>query len=382
MNVLIACDSFKGCMSSFEACASVKKGLERSSRTMNTQLFPMADGGEGFADILCHYIHGKMIEVDTLDLQGRRIRAAYAYNEEKKLAILDVASCIGLNLYPKDRRNPLASSSYGVGLMMQDALKRGSKKIVLGLGGSGTNDGGAGILKAFGARFYNKDRELLKDNAYSLEKIAFIDKRFVHIPKDVEFIVACDVKNHLLGENGCTYVFGKQKGIYPSQMKWLDQAMAHYAQKIDQTFHVDMNAFEGSGAAGGIGGVMLGVFHAKMVAGIDLTMQYAHFARALRSADLVITGEGQTDLQTMYGKVCYGIAREAKKHHVPTICLSGALGIGYEDLYNEGVIGIFSSADRAMDFNTALLHGQEKLEALAFSVGKLISGLEERKCGG
>lgn len=379
MNILIACDSFKGCMSSEQACECMKKGLRTANPKWRVETYPMADGGEGFAQVLCGYIRGKMVEVETVDLLGRRIKARYAWNEEQKLAVLDVASCIGLNLYERTDRNPLAASSFGVGLLMKDALRRKCRKMIIGLGGSGSNDGGMGILKAFGAKFYDAQRQLLAPNAYNLERIAFIDKRGFSFDRDVELIVACDVKNRLLGKNGATYTFGRQKGIFPSQMKRLDTAMAHYNQKIDQTFHVDMDAFEGSGAAGGIGGVLLGVFRASMRPGIEVCMDYARFPEALDKADLVFTGEGQTDAQTLYGKVPYGIAKVASRRHVPVVCLSGALGAGYEPLYKEGVIGIFSTADRAMDFQTALSCGKEKLEALAFSVGKLIRGIEEIK---
>lgn len=377
MKILVACDSFKGCMNSYEACHRVKAGLAKANPNWKIQMFPMSDGGEGFAHILGKYIHADTIQVATYDLLGNPIWAQYAYNKKEKLAIMDVASCIGLNLCSKEQRNPMLASSYGVGLMMQDAFQRGCRKLVIGLGGSGTNDGGMGILEAFGAKFFNRKRERLEDNAYNLERIAFIDKRSFHFPKNVEIIVGCDVKIHLLGEKGATYMFGRQKGVYPSQMKALDEGMRIYNEKVEQTFHVDMNAFEGSGAAGGIGGVLLGVFQAQMIPGIELAIHYAKFKEALKKADFVISGEGQTDAQTLYGKVCFGIAREAKKMNVPTICLSGALGKGYEPLYREGVIGIFSSADRAMDFKTALATGKEKLENLAFSIGKLVEGVEE-----
>ncbi|EOS61834.1 glycerate kinase [Firmicutes bacterium M10-2] len=377
MNILVACDSFKGCMASNEACRSIKEGLKEANPHWNIMTYPMADGGEGFARVLCGYIHGEMVKVQTYDLLGRKITAHYAWNEKRKLAILDVASCVGLNLYEREDRNPLAASSYGVGLMMKDALRRKCRKMIIGLGGSGSNDGGMGILKAFGAKFYDCERQRLSPNAYNLERIAFIDKRGFSFDPYVELVVACDVKNHLLGKQGATYTFGKQKGIFPSQMKRIDLAMTQYNQKIDQTFHVNMDALDGSGAAGGIGGVLLGVFKARMKPGIEVCMEYAKFEEAVKKADLIFTGEGQTDAQTLYGKVPYGIAQIASRHKVPVICLSGALGVGYEPLYNEGVIGIFSTADRAMDFKTALSCGSEKLESLAFSIGKLITGIKE-----
>ena len=290
---------------------------------------------------------------------------------------MDVASCIGLNMTPKEKRNPMIASSKGVGIMMKDALSRGCKKIIIGLGGSATNDGGMGVLSEFGVRFYNSKRELLVPSVYALSQIAFIDKRYARLPKDVEIICACDVKNHLLGKNGATYVFGKQKGIYLNQMAEVEKGMAHYCTKLKQTFHVNVNEFEGSGAAGGIGSVLLGVMQAKRFSGIDLVVEYSGLKEHLQNADLVITGEGQTDAQTLYGKLPLGIAHLAKSYNVPCVCLSGALGLGYQSLYDEGMIGIFSSADRAMSFQLALQTGSEKLEALAFSLTKFMDGIRK-----
>ena len=191
----------------------------------------------------------------------------------------------------------------------------------------------------------------------------------------MKITVACDVKNHLLGENGATYVFGRQKGLYRTQMVQVDEAMVHYRDKIRQTFHVDMDEQDGSGAAGGIGGLLLAVFGARMVPGIELIMEYSGLEDAIAKADMVITGEGQTDRQTLFGKVPYGVASLAKKHGVPCICLSGALGAGYEGMYDAGCIGVFSTADRAMDFTTALRTGKQKLEDLAFGIMKMTDGL-------
>ena len=379
MKILVACDSFKGCMTSQQACENVKAGILKANPEHKVFCYPMADGGEGTAQVLSYYASASVISVSTVDLYKKEIKAQYGWNEEKKLAIIDVASSIGLNLYDKDKRNPMIASSYGVGLMLKDAIQRGSKKIIIGLGGSGTNDGGMGILKAFGVIFYDKTRHELKDMAYSLEKIAYVDKRNFSIPDDIEWIVACDVKNHLCGKEGATYTFGKQKGLYPAQIRTLDESMKWYNHKIKQTFHMDMDSLPGSGAAGGIGGVLLGVFHAKMIPGIQLIMDYSKIETQTKDTDLIITGEGQTDKQTLYGKVPFGIAQMGKKHGIPVVCLSGALGQGYEELYNQGMIGIFSSSDRAMEFKVALRYGAEKISNLAFSIIKLLDGWNCRK---
>ena len=377
MKIIVACDSFKGCMSSKEVEQCIRRGILKANPNHEVFTFPMADGGEGTAMVFCDIIQGKTIDVLTVDAYGKKLFTQYCISQDSNLAIMDVASCIGLNMTPKEKRNPMIASSRGVGIMMKDAISRGCKKLIIGLGGSATNDGGMGILSEFGVRFYNSKRELLVPSVYALAQIAFIDKRYARLPKDIEIICACDVKNHLLGKNGATYVFGKQKGIYLNQMAEVEKGMAHYCTKLQQTFHVDVNEYEGSGAAGGIGSVLLGVMKAKRFSGIDLVVEYSGLKEHLQDADLVITGEGQTDAQTLYGKLPFGIAHLARSFNVPCVCLSGALGIGYEAMYNEGMIGIFSSADRAMTFQMALQTGNEKLEALAFSLTKFMDGIRK-----
>lgn len=375
MKFVVACDSFKGCMTSSEVALTIKRGILSANPEHEIKTFSMADGGEGTAQAFCDAIQGKMISVDTLDAYHRPIKASICLSQDEKVAIIDVASCIGLNMVDKPLRNPMVASSRGVGILIKQALSFNVSKIIIGLGGSSTNDGGMGILCEFGIKFFDANREVLKPNVYALNKIAFIDKRQSTIPRKVEFVVACDVKNHLLGKEGATYIFGKQKGIYGNQMEEVDGWMRHYRDKLEQTFHVDVDKFEASGAAGGIGAILLGMFNAQMIPGISLLVAHSDIENQIQECDVVITGEGQTDRQTLYGKVPYGIAQIAKNYGKPVLCLSGALGIGYEALYDEGVIGIFSSADRAMNFQTALKSAPEKLEALAFAVTKLIDGM-------
>lgn len=379
MNIVIAADSFKGCMSSEQAAESIAEGILRANPNHSIQKFPAADGGEGTAEVFARLMKSPLVHVPTLNSAGRTIDASYAFDPKTKTAVMDAASCIGLNRTPKESRNPMIGTSRGLGRMMQDAICRGCQKLIIGLGGTGTNDGGMGLLTEFGVTFYDEDREVLPPNPYSLSRIAFIDKRKVTLPRDVEIIVACDVKNYLLGPQGATFVFGPQKGLYKTQLPLVEQGMAHYRDKMLQTFHVDINSFEGGGAAGGIGSVLLAIFKAKKASGIDLMMEYSGMETAIAQADLVITGEGQTDLQTMFGKVPFGVASMARRYNKPCLCLSGALGPGYEKLYEAGATGIFSTCDRAMSFETAIACGPRKLTELTTSVIRLIDAISERK---
>lgn len=373
MKIVIACDSYKGCMSASQVVQTIEKGIKKANENHQTICVPMADGGEGTAAILADVINGKMVDVECVDAYGKSWIAQYATNG--KISAIDVASCIGLNMTPRNLRNPLVASSRGVGMMMKAALDKGCKTLIIGLGGSGTNDGGMGLLSSFGVNFLDAKQKELQPNVYSLNRIATIDTSEFHFDYDAEIIVMCDVQNTLLGQQGATYSFGRQKGIFPNQMKEIDGWMAHYAKKVEEAFDTDIHTIPGSGAAGGIGAILTGIFHARMESGIDYLMELTHLEKHIQDCDLVITGEGQSDAQTLYGKVPYGILQLAKRANKPVLCLSGALSKGYDQLYDAGMIGIFSSADRAMTFQQALSQGPEKLEALAYSITKYTDGI-------
>lgn len=361
-------------MTSQEVCSCIERGILKANPNHIIKKYPMADGGEGTASVFCDIIGGKMVSCITKDAYGKKIKAKYAFNGHT--AVIDVASCIGLNLYPRNQRNPMVANSCGVGILMKDAISRGCQHLIIGLGGSSTNDGGMGLLSEMGVTFYDHHRKVLTPDVYALNRIAYIDKSHFQKP-NIKMTVACDVSNHLLGKEGATYIFGKQKGVFENQMADVDHWMHKYRDKMRQTFHVDINEEPGSGAAGGIGAVLLGIFHAKFQSGIEVVMDMSCIEKDIQDCDLVITGEGQTDKQTMYGKVAFGVLNEGKKFGKPVICCSGALGKGYEALYEQGMAGIFSSADRAMTFQQALHSSPEKLEALAFSITHLLDCWKE-----
>lgn len=382
MKIIVACDSYKGCMSSKEVAEHIQKAIGRVDPAIEVLTYSMADGGEGTSVAFCDVCNGEMVTCETSDAYGRRIKASYALIEEGQTAVIEAAASIGLTMIPREKRNPMAASSYGVGTMMLDAKKRGCKRIIVGLGGSCTNDGGMGLLQSLGTRFYDASHKYLSPQAMNLEKIRYIDFNRLVSFDDVELIVACDVKNHLLGEKGATYTFGRQKGLYPNQLERMDQAMRNYRDQIQRYRKIDLDEFEGGGAAGGIGAVLIGLLQAKMRPGIELLLSYSSLEEEAKDCDLLITGEGQSDAQTMYGKVPAGIAKIAAKADKPILCISGALGIGYEQLFDLGFIGIFSIADRAMSFQQALEAAPQKLEAAAYSIIRMfcfLSQSEKRK---
>lgn len=375
MKIVVATDSYKGCMSAKEVAQAIQNGIKKADPAHEVITVPMADGGEGTAEIFKDVIRGKWIPITCKDAYGQPVHTGYAF--DGKTAVMDVASCIGLNMVERSRRNPMITNSYGVGEMMKDAIEQGCQTLVVGLGGSSTNDGGMGLLQAFGVRFLDGRQRELQAGIYALKRVRSIDASAFHIPEGLSIVAMCDVQNRLLGEEGATFTFGKQKGIFLNQMKEIDSWMKNYAQKIQEAFGVDITQAPGSGAAGGIGAVLLGLFGAKMESGIDYMIRQTGLEQLIQDSDLVITGEGQSDAQTLYGKVPYGILQVANRHSKPTVCLSGALSTGYEKLYDAGMIGVFSSADRAMTFQQALASGPQKLEALAYSLMKYTKGIQE-----
>lgn len=372
MKVVVACDSFKGCMTSREVAEHVECACKRVDPQIDVQKYVIGDGGEGTVDAFMETCHGERIEVMTTDAYGKKIKTYYTKIDHGQTAVIEVANIIGLSMCEREKRAPFFGSSFGVGTVLLDAYRSGCKKIILGLGGSGTNDGGMGVLQALGTRFYDRNHKYVSPQAMNLEKVHYIDFNRLEKMEGVELIAACDVKNYLLGEEGATYVFGKQKGFFPNQIKKVDAGMENYRNHIQRYLKIDINSCEGGGAAGGIGAVLIGILHAKMVPGIELLFQYSDIREEIASADLVITGEGQSDRQTMFGKVPVGVLKVANEFDKPVVCISGALGIGYQELYELGFVGIFSIADRAMTFQQALEQADDKLEAAVYAIMKTI----------
>lgn len=373
MKVVVACDSFKGCLTSIQAANQIEKGIHRLDKDIIVEKVPIGDGGEGTLQAFHTLCNGELVWVKTTDAYGKKIESCYSLIDNGNTAVMEVANVIGLSMHERNKRQPLHASSYGVGTLLLDAKERGVKRIIIGLGGSATTDGGMGLLQCLGARFYDANHDYLSPQAINLEKIRFIDFNRFQKLEGIELIAACDVKNYLLGEEGATYVFGKQKGLFPNQIKKIEEGMTNYRFQIQRYTKVDINRFEGGGAAGGIGAILIGLLNASMIPGIDLLVEYTSIEEDIASCDLVITGEGQSDRQTMFGKVPTGILNIAKKYDKPVICISGALGLGYMDLYDLGFVGIFSIADRAMNFQQALDGASDKLEACTYSIMRTIN---------
>ena len=323
MNILRAPDSYKGCLTSREVCAAMEAGIKKANNEINVMQFPSSDGGEGFCDCMRKIFGGEIIKREVAYPLGNRGTAEFVYNRESKTAYIELASASGLTLVPKDKRNILEASTLGTGELILEAIKLGASEITVGLGGSATNDCGMGLLYALGMRFLDSAGFELKPCARSLSRVSYVVRDKMPDLSGIKFVAACDVKNTLCGENGAAQVFSRQKGATESQVAFLDEACMHFAKAVG----IDPE-LQGAGAAGGVGAAMLSVLKADYISGASLLVDSTPFKNALERADLLITGEGNTDSQTACGKLVSVVLEAAKARGIPAVVLSGGLSEG------------------------------------------------------
>lgn len=354
MKIVIAIDSLKGSLTSMEAGNAIKKGVLNVLSEAEVVVKPLADGGEGTTEALVEGLGGEMVYVDVHGPLMTKISAGYGYIEETKTAIMEMASAAGIILVGKDKR-PLDATTYGVGEMIKDAIGRGCRNFIIGIGGSATNDGGMGMLNALGFEFFNKCGELIGIGAGDLKHVEKIkvDKAMPEL-KDCHFKIACDVTNPLCGENGATYIYGQQKGVTVEMKESLDLDMAHYAEVTKVCLGTDFAEAPGAGAAGGLGFAFLSYLNADLQPGIELIMNAVEMEKAMENADLVFTGEGRLDYQTAMGKAPVGIAKLAKKHGAKVIALAGAVIEGAEKCNENGIDAYFPILRKVVTLDEAM----------------------------
>ncbi|ALS27140.1 glycerate kinase [Paenibacillus sp. 32O-W] len=343
MNILVAPDSFKGSLTADEAASAMVEGILAWNNQAVVRKVPLSDGGEGFVSALVKASRGELFPAVAADPLGRTVQVQYGWIEQSQTAIIDTASASGLTLVSPEERNPLAATSYGTGQLIAEALKRGSKTIVVGLGGSAVNDGGIGMAQALGFRFYDADGSPIPVGGNGWLNVSRIDASGVD-PRlyACEIVCACDVENLLCGPAGASRVFGPQKGAGPEAVELLDRGLARLAAAIERDLGKDISRLPGGGAAGGLGAGFAAFCNAKLKKGIDLILDAVQFDDMLTASDLVLTGEGCTDEQTLHGKVVSGVARRAARYGKPVVCLSGSLAGDYGQLRDAGVAAFFS----------------------------------------
>ena len=342
MKVVIAIDSLKGSLSSMEAGTAIKDGILAAKPDAEVIVKPLADGGEGTTDALIEGMNGERIDLTVTGPMHTPVDAYYGYLKDTNTAVMEMASAAGITLVPDSEKNPLLATSYGVGEMINDAIQRGCRNFIIGIGGSVTNDGGIGMLKALGVRFLDENGEDAGEGGQALAKVARIDVSGMNpLLKECHIQVACDVNNPLCGENGSTYVYGPQKGVTEDMKKTLDEAMVHFARVTSETLENDYMNTPGAGAAGGLGYAFLAYTGAALTPGIELILDAVGLEEELSGADVVVTGEGRLDFQTAMGKAPVGVARLAKKYNAKVIALAGSVTKEATACNKEGIDAFF-----------------------------------------
>lgn len=371
---VLAPDSFKESMSAKVACNAMERGIRKVFPNAKIIHVPMADGGEGTIDALVDGNGGTRIEVTVSGpLPTEKVTTYYGLLADKKTAVIEMAKANGIELLAEEKRNPLVTSTYGTGEMIQAALDQGVKTIIIGIGGSVTNDGGAGMAQALGVRFFDKDNRELPMGAAALATLSRVDTTDLDPRiKETEIIIASDVTNPLTGPKGASVVFGPQKGATPAMVEELDKALAHYAEVIERDLGLEIKEQPGAGAAGGLGAGLLVFTEAKMQSGIELVIELTHLEEKIVQSDYVFTGEGGMDFQTKFGKTPYGVAKIAKKYNKPVLACAGYIGEQVEVLYEEGITAIFGILAKASSLDEALKSGEENLERTVENIARVL----------
>lgn len=352
---LCAPDSFKESLTAMEAARAMAQGIENADHDAEVRCLPMADGGEGTARALVDATGGSMRAVPVHDPLGRPVEGHFGLLADGTTAVVETAEASGLALLEAKERNPLIASSYGTGELMLAAVRSGAKRIIVGLGGSATNDAGAGLLQALGVRLLDKNGNDLAHGGAALANLTTIDISTMDPAlKNVAITAACDVTNPLTGPTGASAVFGPQKGASKDDVATLDASLAHFAQVIDSQLGVAVNDVPGAGAAGGIGAALKGFLNAEFRPGIAIVIEQSGLDAAAQWADVVFTGEGSIDFQTKFGKTPAGVAETAKRHGKPVIAVAGHIGTGIDELHEVGIDAVFGIAPGAVSLSELL----------------------------
>lgn len=372
MKIVIAPDSFKESLTALEVAKAIQTGFSRIFPNADYELVPMADGGEGSVQSLIDATNGNLQKISVKSPLVNQVEAFFGLSGDKKTAFIEMAAASGLHLVPNEQRNPLITTSYGTGELIKAALNCGVEKILLGIGGSATNDGGVGMLQALGVKFLNAKKQEIDFGGEALSQIQQIDlsgldKRL----SQVAFEVACDVDNPLCGEQGASAIFGPQKGATPEMVETLDNALRHFAEQAQTQLGVEIADKAGAGAAGGMGGGLLLLPNVTLRSGVNIIIETTHLAEKIADADLVITGEGRMDTQSIAGKTPIGVAKIAKQFNKPVIAIAGSLREDYPVVYQHGIDAVFPIIRQLNSLEETLKLGKENLISASENVARV-----------
>lgn len=355
--IVVASDSFKGSLSSIQVADAVERAVMQVFPSCEVVKVDVADGGEGTMEALRRILGGDEISVEVADPLGRPIKASYVILDDGQTAVLEMATASGLTLLGSDERDPLKTSTFGTGQLIADALDKGCRKFLVGIGGSATNDAGMGMLQALGVRFYSAAGAELQGRGESLEKVVNIDMEgLCNGLKESEFIVACDVEAPLYGPTGAAYVFAPQKGADPAMVERLDKGLKHFSEVAFNSLHTteDYAKSPGAGAAGGLGFGFIAFLSARLERGIEMVLDAIGFDQLIKGASLVITGEGRVDSQTLTGKTPFGVLKRAKKQGIPVVAIGGSVTLDPKEALETGFDGVYAVTPAGMPLDTAM----------------------------
>ena len=365
LKIVVACDKYKGNISAQKVCKIIRDAIYDIDKKIEVLLSPMADGGEGTVDTIVESYGGRYIDLEVNGPLNDTVNAKFGVLDKTSTAIIEMSAASGLWLLPEEKRDPMNTTTFGTGQLIKKAFEIGCKKIIIGIGGSATNDAGMGMAQALGARFYDGSGKILGTGGKQLESIRHIDVSDMDpLIKSVEISVACDVENPLYGKNGAAFVYGPQKGADKNTVALLDRGLINFADIVKKDLGKDISEIKGGGAAGGLGAGLVAFLDAELLPGADLIIDLTGFAEKIKGADLVITGEGAMDDQTYSGKSGYGVAKTAKKYGIPVITINGSVDVDYNKL-PKNKLGLFSgnfdTINRIMTLDEAISHGEECL---------------------
>lgn len=379
MKFLFASDSFKGSLSSQKTAELLAKAAREIFPDCQCDSIVVADGGEGTTAAVLAATNGKKLPVQVHGPFWEDITSNYGMLDENR-AVMEMAAASGLPLVPEEKRDPRYTTSYGTGEMIADALRRGFRDISIAIGGSATNDGGIGCIRALGGKFLDENNQELKGCGEDLVKIRKIDLSGLNpLIKECKFTIMCDVTNPLCGKDGATYTFGRQKGATPEIQNDLEAGMCNYRDIIKEQFDLDMDNIPGSGAAGGLGTALMVFLNGTLKSGIETVLDLVDFDEHLKDVDIVVTGEGATDWQSVFGKVMQGVGVHCKKHHIPAVAIVGSMGSGAEDIFDYGIESIITTVNNIMPLSDALNHAEELYLGAARRMFRLLkAGMQMR----
>ncbi|MEO0507751.1 MAG: glycerate kinase [Bacteroidota bacterium] len=373
MKFVLAPDKYKGSLSGEAFCEAVAGGLKRVFPEAEILKKPLADGGDGTLAVMQHYLAAETITTHVHDPLFREITSDYLFSKEKGIAFIEMSEASGYKLLLESERNCMQTTTLGTGDFILDALERGATEIILGIGGSATNDAGIGMAHALGFRFLDETGEALSSIGENLSKIKTIDRKQVHPKlKELTVKVACDVKNPLYGEQGAAHIYGPQKGATPEEVLLLDKGLRHFAQIVQEEFKLELQQIPGAGAAGGLGAGAIVFLNATLTSGIDLVMELADFENALQDANWVITGEGQFDEQTLSGKTIAGVLKVAKQRNISVAALCGSVDINLDILEKTELDYVTAVLNKVGSLETAKKDAFKNLELAAYNFAKLL----------